>query len=78
MKLSIVSAAAIAGSLCLYAPAFAQAPASSHPATAAQKQHTDGGDSPANPGNKPGTAAEWHKQHTDGGDSPANPGAFQK
>ena len=50
--------------LFMVVPAFAQATAGS--AATAQKQHTDGGDSPDNPRATDQAAAAWHKQHIGG------------
>jgi hypothetical protein len=49
-----------AATLSMVAPAFAQSTAT------AQKQHTDGGDSPDNPRATDQAAAAWHKQHIGG------------
>lgn len=77
LRLSVI---AMAAGLLMSAPAFAQtSPGADSPnATADQKQHTDGGNSPANPRATDAAAAAWHKQHTDGGDSAADLPPFQK
>jgi hypothetical protein len=62
--------------LVMAAPAVAQTTPSG--ATTAQKQRTDGGDSPANPRATDAAAAAWHKQHIGGlpaGTSPPRYGA---
>lgn len=70
MKVRKTAAMVMAAGLALAVPAFAQTSPTT-PTTSTQKQHTDGGDSPANKQTDQ-TAAAWHKQHTDGGDAPAN------
>ena len=63
---------ALATGLLAAAPAFVAAPAFADPGSTAastaagdaQKQHTDGGDSPNNPRATDESAAAWHKQHT--------------
>jgi hypothetical protein len=54
---------ALAVGLLATAPVFA-ATAVAAAAADAQKQHTDGGDSPDNPRATDESAAAWHKQHT--------------
>jgi hypothetical protein len=68
-----LSTTLVAVGLLMAAPALAQTTPSG--TTTAQKQHTDGGDSPDNPRATDASAAAWHKQHIDGGDAPDNPRA---
>jgi hypothetical protein len=58
-----LSTALVVVGVLMATPAFAQTTPSG--TTTAQKQHTDGGDSPSNPRATDASSA-WHKQHTDG------------
>jgi hypothetical protein len=72
MKRFTLSTTLVAAGLLMAVPAFAQ---TTMGGTAAQKQHTDGGDSPSDPRATDAASAAWHKQHIDGGDSPSDPRA---
>ena len=64
MKSFNLSTTLVTVGLLMTAPAFAQTTPSG--TTTAQKQHTDGGDSPDNPRATDAASAAWHKQHIGG------------